>query len=171
VNRRHWVAAGVAGAAAALGAGWSAWRRHGQAQASAGLWQMRFEQPGGGELVMAELRGRPLVLNFWASWCAPCVREMPELDRFHREFSPAGWSVVGLAIDGPTPVREFLQRQPVSFPIGLAGLSGTDLGRSLGNVSGGLPFSVVFGREGLPVHRKLGETNYGELARWASGLG
>ena len=134
------------------------------------MWALRFERPEGGELVMADLRGRPLVLNFWATWCPPCIKEMPELDRFHREFAPQGWQVVGLAIDGPTPVRDFLRRVPVGFAIGLAGLGGTDLVRRLGNAAGGLPFSVIFGRDGQVLHRKLGETSFDELAGWARNI-
>ncbi|MCU0929476.1 MAG: TlpA family protein disulfide reductase [Burkholderiaceae bacterium] len=170
MNRRRWLGAGVAGAAVAAGLGWAVWHERRRAEADAGLWGLRFDRPDGAELVMADFRGRPLVLNFWATWCPPCVKEMPELDRFHREFAARGWQVVGLAIDGPTPVREFLQRVPVGFPIGLAGFGGTELGRQLGNLAGGLPFTVVFGRDGAPLHRKMGETNYAELAGWANAL-
>ncbi|MCU0812774.1 MAG: TlpA family protein disulfide reductase [Burkholderiaceae bacterium] len=170
MNRRRWLGAGVAGAAVAAGLGWAVWHERRRAEADAGRWGLRFDRPDGAELVMADFRGRPLVLNFWATWCPPCVKEMPELDRFHREFAARGWQVVGLAIDGPTPVREFLQRVPVGFPIGLAGFGGTELGRQLGNLAGGLPFTVVFGRDGAPLHRKMGETNYAELAGWANAL-
>jgi thiol-disulfide isomerase/thioredoxin len=170
VKRRHWLGAGVAGVAAAAGVGWSLWRQRTTDAASAGLWALRFDRPEGGELVMAEWRGRPLVLNFWATWCPPCVKEMPELDRFHRAFAGRGWQVIGLAIDGPTPVREFLARVPVGFPIGLAGLQGTELVRQLGNATGSLPFTVLFGRDAVPLHRKLGETDFEELSNWASGL-
>ena len=76
--------------------------------------------------------------------------------------------MVGIAVDGPTPVREFLTRMPLSFPIGLAGLEGTDLSRSLGNSSGALPFTVVFDAQGRVKHRKLGATNQDELAQWAA---
>ena len=76
--------------------------------------------------------------------------------------------VVGLAIDGPTPVREFLSRQPVRFDIGLAGFEGTDLSRELGNAQGALPFTAVFDAAGRIVQRKLGETSYDELVRWAA---
>src|SRR5262245_17845603 len=108
MNRRLLLSAGVAVAAAGAGAGWS-WWRHRETDAAAGaaqaLWQERFEQPSGGELVMAPLRGQPLILNFWATWCAPCVKEMPLLDAFYKERKAAGWQVVGLAVDSPTPVR------------------------------------------------------------------
>lgn len=178
MKRRDWIAAGGIGAlAAAGGVTWNLRQGPGPAAPSgvpaddpAGLWSRRFEKPSGGELAMADLRGKPLVLNFWATWCPPCVKEMPELDRFHRTYAGKGWQVVGLAIDGPTPVREFLVRVPVGFTIGLAGFEGTDLGRQLGNDKGGLPFTVLFDRRGAVVRRKLGETNFDELSRWAEEL-
>jgi hypothetical protein len=93
---------------------------------------------------------------------------MPEIDRFHRQFGPQGWQVLGLAIDGPTPVREFLGRVKVGFAIGLAGLDGTELVKTLGNAQGGLPFTVLVGATGQVRQRKLGETHFDELAAWAS---
>lgn len=180
MNRRHWLLAGLGGAAAGLGA-W-VWRRQPSpplaqtqqanlpvgADAPASLWAASFGQPGGGELRLAEMRGKPLLINFWATWCPPCVAEMPDLDRFYRTFASQGWQVLGLAIDGPTPVREFLRKTPVQFPIGLAGLGGTELGLALGNALGGLPFSVVIGRNGKLLWRKLGASNYDELAARAA---
>lgn len=170
MKRRNWLLGAAGAGAAAAGAGWQAWREHRFEEDSGGLWAMRFPQPDGSELVMAERRGRPLLLNFWATWCAPCVKEMPELDRFQRQFAASGWQVVGLAIDGPTPVREYLQRVPVGFAIGLAGLDGTELTMRLGNTQGGLPFTAVFDRAGKLVRRKLGETNFEELSGWAAVL-
>jgi len=170
VKRRELVlGSGVAAVAAAAGAGWAAWR-HREAEAAdaavATLWQERFDRPGGGELALSGLRGQPLILNFWATWCAPCVKEMPLLDGFYREHQSKGWQVVGLAVDSPTPVREFLVKLPVSFPIGLAGLNGVELSRSLGNPSGALPFSVLFDRQGQAAVRKLGLLKPEDLADW-----
>jgi thiol-disulfide isomerase/thioredoxin len=180
-SRRQWLALGGVGlAAAAAGGGWSLWRRRQAAgaeaadaaalAASGGLWAMSFPQPDGRELSMAALRGRPLVLNFWATWCPPCIKEMPQFDRFARDFAGRGWQVVGLAIDGPTPVREFLAKVPVSYAIGLAGFDGTDLSRRLGNERGALPFTVIFDAQGRIQQRQLGETSYEQLAGWAEAL-
>ena len=163
MNRRHWLGVAVGVGAAAVGAA-IAWRR--QAADEDPLWSLEFDQPDGGRLTMAGLRGRPLLLNFWATWCPPCVKEMPLLDAFHRQRQAAGWQVVGLAIDGPTPVREYLARLPIGFPIGLAGLGGTELSRRLGNAGGALPFTVVFDATGRPVARKLGAVGESDLADW-----
>jgi len=95
---------------------------------------------------------------------------MPELDQFSRTFSPQGWHVLGLAIDGPTPVREFLAKVRVGFTIGLAGFGGTELAQELGNQSGGLPFTVLIDAQGRVRHRKMGATSHAELARWANGM-
>ena len=160
-------------AAVALAGGIGLALRHGNGDAGAdpaveALFALDFDTPDGGRIEMRTLRGRPLLVNFWATWCAPCVREMPQIDRFHRDFGPRGWQVLGLAIDGPTPVREFLATKlEIAFPIALAGVEGTDLARRLGNERGGLPFSVAIDAAGRIVQRKLGETHYEELAGWA----
>ena len=178
MNRRALWVGGVALAAGAAGVG-SAWWRSREARstppaASAGatdIWARRFDRPDGGELVLANLKGQALLLNFWATWCPPCVTEMPMLDRFHTAQRGRGWHVVGLAVDRPEPVREFLARQPMGFSIGLAGLEGIELARSLGNTSGALPFSVVFDRSGKAVRTKLGSLREQDLADWAGALG
>ncbi|MCH8181445.1 MAG: TlpA family protein disulfide reductase [Proteobacteria bacterium] len=136
----------------------------------AGFWQQSFDTPAGGTLSLGATQGHPMLLNFWATWCPPCVKEMPELERFHREFGARGWRVIGLAIDGPTPVREFLHKVQVGFDIGLAGFGGTELAQALGNDTGGLPFSVLVDAQGRIRHRKMGATHFDELAAWAQGL-
>jgi thiol-disulfide isomerase/thioredoxin len=177
-RRQALLMGGVAVAAAAAGLAWSLRRPSedqpsatpaaGEAAALASLWGMRFDGPAGESVDLANFKGKPLVLNFWATWCPPCVEEMPLLDRFHIENKANGWQVLGLAIDQPSSVRQFLTRVPVQFPIGLAGLEGTALGRSLGNLTGGLPFTVVFGRDAQVAQRKMGAVTPQDLKAWAS---
>lgn len=189
MNRRSWIGLSAGVAVVAGGAGWFARQRteapnasrsataaSAAALAASGAngsdpWALRFERPEGGELALASLRGRPLLINFWATWCPPCVKEMPMLDEFARAQAArgaAGWQVIGLAVDGPTPVREFLKKTPVSFPIGLAGFGGTELARQMGNSTGGLPYTVVLAPDGRILYRKLGETNLKELQDWTA---
>jgi thiol-disulfide isomerase/thioredoxin len=163
--RRAVLFGGVAAAAAAAGGVW-AWHRQREQvdQAADSFWGLRLARPDGGEMAMASLRGRPLLLNFWATWCAPCLKELPQIDRFHRDFKPRGWQVLGLAMDGAAPVREFLVKLPLSFPVVLGGLDGSDAAMALGNLQGVLPFTVIFDAEGHARWHKLGETHYEELA-------
>jgi thiol-disulfide isomerase/thioredoxin len=170
-RKRRWLVAGVAAAAAAGGAGLAWWRNRPGAiddEAAAYLWTLNFQTPQGASLALADLKGRPLLLNFWATWCPPCVEEMPLLEAFYRQNAAKGWQVLGLAVDQPSAVRTWLQRVPVTFPIGLAGLEGTELAKSLGNQVGGLPFSVVFGRDGQVRERRMGRISDTDLKAWAA---
>jgi thiol-disulfide isomerase/thioredoxin len=168
---RRGMVAGVGALAVSAGVGWSWWRTREaippmDADDIDALWGMRFARPQGGELLMSEHRGKALLINFWATWCAPCIKEMPELDRFARAQGQR-LQVIGLAIDRMEPVQEFLTRHPVSFAIGLAGMDGTDLARSLGNPAGALPFTVLLDAKGKIVQRRLGETRQADLEAWA----
>ncbi len=133
------------------------------------LWAQEFDTPqGGARLALRSFAGRPLLLNFWATWCPPCVAELPLLNTFYRAHRDAGWQVLGLAIDQPASVQRFLQRQPLDFPIGLAAQGGTELARALGNLGGGLPFTVIFDAAGKVRHRKIGAASETELQQWAA---
>ena len=175
--RRRALYALLAGAAGAAGVGAAWWKFQAGAAAGAAagdgaagieqaLWQQSFEMPDGAPLVMQSFHGQPLLVNFWATWCPPCIAELPLLDAFFQENSAKGWQVVGLAVDKATAVRSFLARTPVRFPVGIAQQGGSDLARRLGNLSGGLPFTVVLGRDGRVLHRKIGQIKAPDLERW-----
>ncbi len=170
VNRRTSMYAGVATLAALAGIG-VAWRRYEAGtmspDAMQALWSAEFDAPTGEPLRVRGFQGRPLVINFWATWCAPCVEEMPLIDAFYQQNKQKGWLVLGLAIDQPSRVRQFLHQFPVEYAIGLAGLDGTELAKKLGNEAGGLPFTVVLDAQGRLIQRKLGKLTPEEIKNWA----
>ena len=165
-------AAALAGLAWLAGAGLARRNRQSptiQADAGSGdFWERSFPTLEGGSLSMASLRGMPLLVNFWATWCSPCVQELPLLNGFYAQNKANGWQLVGLALDDPDAVGRFLARSPVSFPVGVLGVTGggIDLMRSLGNSSRGVPFTVVFGADGRSVGDKLGQLDADDLADW-----
>jgi thiol-disulfide isomerase/thioredoxin len=165
-TKRRLVLAGAGLGAAALGAAF-AWRRLTPAAASSAaaqaFWTRRFTGIDGKEVAVAGWRGKPLLVNFWATWCAPCVRELPEINQFYGEAKTKGWQVLGLAIDQAEPVKAFLHKTPLDFTIALGGPEGLGLVRELGNPAGGLPFSVVFDESGEISWRRLGVSHLEEL--------
>ncbi|MBK5929105.1 TlpA family protein disulfide reductase [Halochromatium salexigens] len=101
--------------------------------------------------------GKVVVLNFWATWCPPCVREMPLLDEWQQIHGDRGLQVVGIAIDQADAVASFLEDHPVRYPILLGERESIALTRGLGNRIGGLPFTMVFDALGRQVFSYLGE--------------
>ncbi len=168
-RRTLWMAgvAVVAGGAGALLATRRLQLQPVMGEAEAAFWAGSFDGPNGEAVRMSDFRGKPLLVNFWATWCPPCVEELPMLNQFHTAQAAKGWQVLGLAVDQPSAVRSFMQKLPLNFPVGMAGFAGTELSRSLGNATGALPFSVVFGADGALLHRKLGKVSETDLAQWA----
>jgi thiol-disulfide isomerase/thioredoxin len=167
-QRRAWLG-GAASLAAMAGVGVAWWERQSDVAASPipGFWEQQWPTPGGEVLGMQSLKGRPLLLNFWATWCPPCVEELPLINAFYREHRANGWQVLALAVDQLAPVQKFLQSMPLDFPVGLAGSVGADWARNLGNLAGGLPFSVVLDSQGSVVQRKIGRLVAADLAAWS----
>jgi thiol-disulfide isomerase/thioredoxin len=132
------------------------------------FWGATLDSPEGKPVSLAGFRGKPLLVNFWATWCPPCVEELPMINAFYEAQRSRGWQVLGIAIDQPSAVRQWLQRSPLSFPVVLAGLQGTEMSKSLGNQAGGLPFSVLFSAKGEVHERKLGQLHADDLKKWAA---
>lgn len=164
---RRWILGAVGATAGAAGIA-SAWWRAGRSPQGSpeGLWARQWVSPAGITFAMQSFQGRPLLINFWATWCPPCIEELPLIETFYQENKAKSWQVLGLAVDKAERVQSFLQANKLSFPIGMAGLEGTQLSRELGNVGGGLPFTVVFSSDGQIAQRKLGRLQVQDLEQW-----
>jgi len=133
------------------------------------LWVQQWPGPDGQPKSLETLRGQITVVNFWATWCAPCVEEMPALSALYQQIQQASGAprprveFIGVAIDRADQVAEFARRSPVSYPLVVAGAAGSELGRALGNEAGALPFTAVIDSNGRVVERTLGIVNLEKL--------
>ena len=146
---------------------WFAWQRLAPAPAADGavalLRELSLPDAQGNPYRLADLGGRTVVLNFWATWCPPCLEEMPELAMLHREIEPRRGLVVGIGIDSPGNIREFAAKHSLPYPLLVAGMGGTELSRQFGNQAGALPFTVILSPAGQIVHRTLGRIRLQQL--------
>ena len=117
--------------------------------------------------VPGDFAGRPILVNVWASWCGPCIQEMPELERFHAEQGANGTQVVGIALDDADAVAAFLERVPVSYPLLIDAPGPRDAGVQLGNPKGVLPYSVLVSADGRLLRQRIGPFAHGEISEWA----
>jgi len=147
-----------------------AFNQSSQNNLSPNIWEQVFDTPDGMKLNLASLRSKPLLINFWATWCPPCVEELPLLNRFFVENHANGIQILGLAVDKTDAVTTFLRKTPLSFPIAITGASGISLSKSWGNLSAGLPFSLILDANGRIMQRKMGQLNSSDLSTWLTAL-
>lgn len=163
----------VAAAAAAAGAGVSAWRSRNAARDAAAvqaLFALTLPDAGGTPQALSQWQGRPLVVNFWAPWCAPCVEEMPDLQRIRDEYGPRGVEVIGVGIDTAARIRQFRDDHRITLPLLVAGADGTRIGDQLGNTAGVLPYTVFVDARGLVADRKVGRIRPEHVREWLDSL-
>lgn len=170
MNRRQALVLGGGGLiAGALGAGLAGWRLKPAPPtdaAVAALFAATFPDVDGQPQPLAQWRGKLLVVNFWATWCAPCVEEMPDLEHARQTYRDRNVEIIGLGIDRPDKIRAFRNELKLTLPLLVAGAGGSELGRMLGNTAGALPYTVLIDPAGRVGQRKLGRLHAAELRQW-----
>jgi thiol-disulfide isomerase/thioredoxin len=126
---------------------------------------LRLPRLDGQILSSSSWAGKLVVLNFWASWCPPCLRELPLLDEWQQRYGNQGLQVIGIAIDQADEVARFLDNHPLTFPILIGNRDSVELARDLGNRTGGLPFTVAFDPLGRRLFSHTGEVDSALLER------
>ncbi|WP_374339702.1 TlpA family protein disulfide reductase [Leeia sp.] len=120
------------------------------------LWQRRWPDLQGVVQPLSQWRGKVLVVNFWATWCAPCREEIPAFVRIQSDFALQGVQFVGIALDQADLVESFAHELNINYPLLLTGEEGLKLLPELGNPTGGLPFTLVYDTDGRLLHTHLG---------------
>lgn len=112
---------------------------------------------------LSEWRGKVLLVNFWATWCPPCVEEIPELVELQNSSEVKNLQIVGIGVDSPSNIQQFTKKFQISYPILVAGMEGTEIARALGNQARGLPFTVLLDSEGRVRQTYLGRLNMNQV--------
>ncbi|HEY5085222.1 MAG TPA: TlpA disulfide reductase family protein, partial [Rhizomicrobium sp.] len=107
-------------------------------------------------ITLAQFRGKPLVLNFWATWCGPCREEMPAFIKMQQADGGKSLQFVGIGVDDADKLRQFASSIGLNYPSLVGGYGALELSRTLGNTAMALPFTLVLDREGKIVHTQLG---------------
>ena len=149
---------GVAVAACAGLAGGVALFLHGREASRDGAAVLSLVLPDldGKQQALAQWRGKVMVVNFWATWCAPCREEMPQFVATQTREAGNGVQFVGIAVDQVDKVREFIKEIPLNYPTLIGGMGAIELSRQLGNDLAALPFTIVLDRDGRVAHTQLG---------------
>ena len=106
---------------------------------------------------ISEWQGKIRVINFWATWCPPCLKEIPEFVELQKQYAGKGLQFIGIAIDDQEPVEEYLAATKINYPILIGGVTGIALAQQLGNRVDAVPFTIVVNRQGQIIYRHPGE--------------
>lgn len=148
---------------AAMAAGFIAWQKWQANQPAQIRPDLVLQGIDGQPHRLSEWNGKLLLLNFWATWCAPCLKEIPLLVKTQERLGPQGLQIVGVAMDQPEPVRAFIQRLRMNYPVLVGEGDVANAMDALGDELGALPFSVLIAPDGRILRRVSGDLSEEEL--------
>ncbi len=170
LDRSNWLILGLAVLAAAIG-GYAQYHNRQPARMDSAMRgqpvpALTLPDLDGKPHQLSDYRGQRVLLNFWASWCRPCLEEMPTLNRAQAKFGEQGAIVVGIAMDEPARIRAFLAMHPVSYPILLGQLGSPNTSVQLGDMREILPYSVLIDADGSILATHSGALSTTQLDQW-----
>ncbi len=120
-------------------------------QSIAGLLRPAFDLPDtqGNAVSISRWNGRIIVLNFWATWCAPCRKEIPLLNTLQQRYAKRGVQIVGVAVDNAAAVKQFMQSVPINYPVLIGDQAALEIIEAYGDRVGALPYTVFINRSGI----------------------
>lgn len=131
---------------------------------SAPLYEASFNDLGGQPVALEQLKGKVAVVNFWATWCPPCRKEIPDLIEVHAQYRERGVAFLGIAVeDNSELVQDFARASGIDYPLVIGKEQGMVLMQKLGNRLAGLPFTLVLDAQGNIVANRRGKMNAARL--------
>jgi thiol-disulfide isomerase/thioredoxin len=112
---------------------------------------------------VSQWRGKVMVVNFWASWCAPCREEIPEFIAFQERFRDKGVTFIGIAVDQKERAAAFSKEMGINYPVLVGDMKAMQIAAAAGNIQGALPFTAVIDRSGKMIGSKLGRLSESKL--------
>ena len=127
------------------------------------LFATEFIDHRGRRQAVSQWRGKVLVINFWATWCAPCREEMPDFSHLQQKYLARGVQFIGIATESREKILPFATRNKLTYPLLAGGYEAIELSRSLGNTAGGIPYTLVLDKNGEPLLSHTGRLPASDL--------
>jgi len=112
---------------------------------------------------LSQWKGKNLIVNFWATWCAPCVEEMPELSALQQSLNSQNIQIVGIGIDSAENIKDFASKYKIDYPLYVAGMNGAEIARKMGNETGGVPYTLLISHDGKIKKKYSGKLQFDAL--------
>jgi len=119
--------------------------------------KINLPDSAGKQRSISEWQGKIQIINFWATWCPPCLKEIPEFIKLQAEYQDKNVQFIGIAIEDQAAVEQYLKTTQVNYPMLIAGDEGISLSQQLGNIVNAVPFTLIVNQQGQIIHRQPGE--------------